>query len=368
MKKIGIFLSVSLISTVAYAVQLSTVFNPFTGKPDYINVATGGGGGGGSSSGTVNSSDQFNVPYYSVAGSSNVLSGSSNFTWNNSIQQLAITGTAFQGPIQTISPNSGGYAQGPIFSTNDDSELVTIFSNGAGGSFQICIPGTSDDIACGTTGLFGDSIFNSGTGNFQINNSVKFAGAPGSGTEFLGTGVITVDPLTASRFIKTDASKNLVSYDLLNTTQTWTGINTYNSNTVFKSSITVTASSANIYEATFSTITTSFHVAVSTIGDIITNSSNTTMGTCGTSPSVIGDNNEGVITVGGGVVTSCTLNFAMGGWGTGCTVVCTESDNSTTVTGDVSAINPASVTFSFSATLGGGLIYYQCRGFGSACR
>jgi hypothetical protein len=130
----------------------------------------------------------------------------------------------------------------------------------------------------------------------------------------------------------------------------------------------VSGAAANTYSVAITTYSGGFHVAVSTTGDIVTASSNTTMGTCGTTPSVVGDNNEGIITVGGGVVTACTMNFANGGWGAGCNVVCSESDNSTTVTGDISALSSTSVTFSFSATLGGGLIYYQCRGYGIACR
>lgn len=137
---------------------------------------------------------------------------------------------------------------------------------------------------------------------------------------------------------------------------------------VFSTMVSVVSTANGPYEVKSSTYSSGFHVAISTTGDIITNSSNTIMGTCGTSPSVIGDNNEGIITIGGGVVTSCTMNFAMGGWGAGCNVVCNESDNSTSVTGDISAISSASVTFGFSATLGGGIVYYQCRGYGSACR
>jgi hypothetical protein len=112
---------------------------------------------------------------------------------------------------------------------------------------------------------------------------------------------------------------------------------------------------------------TLFDVAVSTNNHIVTSGSTPTMGTCGSSPSVIGDDNHGIITVGGGVVTACTMNFSQT-WGSACNVICNESDNSTAVTGDISALSPTAITFSFSATLGGGLIYYQCSGFGTGCR
>ena|ERR1700744_2346563 len=44
MKKLWAFLL--FFPSVALAYQLITVFNPFTGKPDYINIGGGGGGGG----------------------------------------------------------------------------------------------------------------------------------------------------------------------------------------------------------------------------------------------------------------------------------------------------------------------------------
>lgn len=112
----------------------------------------------------------------------------------------------------------------------------------------------------------------------------------------------------------------------------------------------------------------SFNVVLSTSGHVLTSGTAPNMGTCGVSPSVVGDDNQGIITIGSGVsVTACTMNFASS-WGTGCNVTCQESDNSTAATGDVSAIGPTSVTFSFSVSLGGGLIYYHCGGSGTTCR
>lgn len=81
------------------------------------------------------------------------------------------------------------------------------------------------------------------------------------------------------------------------------------------------------------------------------------MGTCGTSPSVVGNDAAGTITIGSGVVTSCTLNFAIPYESSNISVL--ESDNSTAVTGDVTSITTSSVTFGFSATLGGGKLYYM---------
>lgn len=84
-----------------------------------------------------------------------------------------------------------------------------------------------------------------------------------------------------------------------------------------------------------------------------------TVGTCGTSPSVASGSTDtaGTINVGSGTVTACALNF---GTAFTATPSCVASDNSTLSTGDISAVSTTSVTFSFSASVGAGQIYYHC--------
>lgn len=143
------------------------------------------------------------------------------------------------------------------------------------------------------------------------------------------------------------------------------GINT----TAPVSNLDVYGQISDNYAARISTSSAGFSLAVTTNSHVVSNGPTPTMGTCGATPnpSVVGDDNQGIITVGGGVVTACTMNFSQT-WGSGCNVVCSESDNSTTVTGDISALSPTAITFSFSASLGGGLLYYKCSGFGVGCR
>lgn len=97
-------------------------------------------------------------------------------------------------------------------------------------------------------------------------------------------------------------------------------------------------------------------------GPIVSSGTAPTVSSCGATPngSVSGTNTAGVITVGGGVVTSCTLTFANGGFAVDSTVVCVVTDNSTTVSASNGTINTTSAVFNTSATLGGGLIYYVC--------
>jgi hypothetical protein len=134
---------------------------------------------------------------------------------------------------------------------------------------------------------------------------------------------------------------------------------------IVTSSISVVSGTSSAYEATFSTSTSIYHIAISTNGDFISNPSTIQVSGCGTSPSVIGSNNDGIVSIGGGSVTGCTLTFANGGWGTGCNVACEESDTSTTVVPDITSITPTTLTLGFSASLGGGTVWYHCAGIGA---
>lgn len=81
------------------------------------------------------------------------------------------------------------------------------------------------------------------------------------------------------------------------------------------------------------------------------------VGTCGTSPSVVGGDNSGTITIGSGVVTACTLTFAKTWAGT---PACVATSGSGSISAGVTAISTTAVTFGLSATLGDGKIYYFC--------
>lgn len=89
------------------------------------------------------------------------------------------------------------------------------------------------------------------------------------------------------------------------------------------------------------------------------------LSSCGTGPGIVGDDYQGAITVGGGVVTACTMTFAHT---YNVAPTCQISDNSTAITGDISTLNATTAIFSFSASLGGGLIYYHCGCSGSSCQ
>lgn len=78
--------------------------------------------------------------------------------------------------------------------------------------------------------------------------------------------------------------------------------------------------------------------------------------TCGTGCSSIAGNDDGGAITTSASATAVTLNFA-NAWSA--TPICTVSDNSTAVTGDISSLSTTAFTISFSLGLTG-TIYYQC--------
>lgn len=80
------------------------------------------------------------------------------------------------------------------------------------------------------------------------------------------------------------------------------------------------------------------------------------MGTCGTSPSISGNDNAGKVTVGSGVVTSCAVVF--GTTKSGTPHVFITVDGVTAVANSVSSVSGSGFTANFAATLGGGTFDY----------
>lgn len=80
---------------------------------------------------------------------------------------------------------------------------------------------------------------------------------------------------------------------------------------------------------------------------------------CGTSPSIVGYDSAGTITVGSGATTACTLTFGTA-WAN--TPTCVMTLNTSAVTGGVTSLSTTTITFSFSSSMGSGKIYYMCMG------
>jgi hypothetical protein len=112
--------------------------------------------------------------------------------------------------------------------------------------------------------------------------------------------------------------------------------------------------SSNPFQVTSSTGTTLFNI--SPAGEILLGGGNPTMGTCGTSPSISGNDNTGTVTVGSGVVTSCAVLF--GTSKKGIPHVFITVDGVTAIANSVSSVSTAGFTANFAATLGSGTFDY----------
>ncbi len=95
-------------------------------------------------------------------------------------------------------------------------------------------------------------------------------------------------------------------------------------------------------------------------GHIITGGASATVSSCGTSPSVTGNDTAGVITTGSGTVLACTLNFAVA---YAAPPVCIGEPNTTSTQPDIQSVSASAVTFGFSSTLTSGKLYYHCLGY-----
>lgn len=88
-----------------------------------------------------------------------------------------------------------------------------------------------------------------------------------------------------------------------------------------------------------------------------------TISSCGSTPSgsVVGTDQAGKITVGGGVVTACTLTFNQGAWPNA--PICTAMDSSGTAVVFFTSVTSSAIVFGFSATIGSGQVMYHCVGW-----
>jgi hypothetical protein len=97
--------------------------------------------------------------------------------------------------------------------------------------------------------------------------------------------------------------------------------------------------------------------SVNGAGNIVTGGGTPSVSSCGTSPSVSGNDTAGTVTVGSGVVLSCTITFSTARANTP-RIVGVVTGGGLNVTGGYSAKSTTAVTFSFAATVGAGTFDY----------
>lgn len=93
-------------------------------------------------------------------------------------------------------------------------------------------------------------------------------------------------------------------------------------------------------------------------GHIVNSGPAPVISSCGTTPTIAGDDKSGTITTGSGVVSACTMTFAKAYTDN---PVCTVSTNNTSALGDISSVSTSAITFAFTGTLASGKVYYICQ-------
>lgn len=391
---------------------------------------TGSGGSGGGGSGTITAAAQYEIPYYSLSGSTTTLAGSANFTNTGTsvtfnsvsvVTESGLTSETASGVLFTYTGSTMTLSSGTInnlqvstlavvneLSTTGGQVMMSGFN--ASGNFYAGYSAGQGAGNSGNTGI-GYAALQGATGTSNtsvgpanlVNCTGQFNTAIGADDIFYGS--LSGNDNTAvgaNQFVNTGtiaADNTTIGYNIftLGTTaqrNTVVGSNAFVNGT-FASSNTIvgyggaygtdlSSSPANLqgdtfigYEAGVSTIPTSGPITKSlALGyGAVVGSSNTAViatqnlsiqgnavpvvSSCGSSPSNVGSDSAGTITVGSGVTTSCTLTFSTPWLAT---PTCIESDNSTTVTGDISSVSTTAITFGFSASLGSGQVYYICIG------
>ena len=92
-------------------------------------------------------------------------------------------------------------------------------------------------------------------------------------------------------------------------------------------------------------------------GHIVTGGGTPAVSSCGTSPTISGNDTSGTVTVGSGVVTTCVITFARARTNTP-RVVGVITGGGLNITGGYSAKSTTAVTFSFAATVAAGTFDY----------
>lgn len=196
------------------------------------------GGGGGSGSGTVTASAQYLVPSFSVAGTSNVVAGMSNFSNNGTTITMTGIQTVVQTNVSTVTAT--GVSFNYTGSTMTVSSTTVAYMNAttirwADGTIQVSSPvaGGAAGAALASTNTWtaGQTFTSSATmaGAIVFSSNVVLSGSQGSAGQVFTTGVGGAPTWTT------------LGASGLSSTQTWTGGNTFQSSTTLVGGVAISS-------------------------------------------------------------------------------------------------------------------------------
>jgi len=259
--------------------------------------------------------------------------------------------------------SSGGTSVSGLFTAQGASTFISSETvNGANGLLVKYQVNAGSMTGAGLTSCSGGSnavTWNSTTNQFGC-NTISGGGSGGYAVQPATVAFILSQGVQASTGVFTSSVTVLGAFGVYQSSQA--NIIQLSSSTTgipLVSVSSVPALAPTDYSLTISSQNASLVFGVQYDGHIVSSGTTPSMGTCGSSPSVSGSDTAGLIAVGSGSVTSCTMNFANSYLNP---PVCVESDTSTSVTADIISITTAAVTFGFSSSLGGGSIWYICIG------
>lgn len=277
---------------------------------------------------------------------------------------FATTTTGFSYALTT--PVTFGNGGTGLSSAADDTTMISSGSAWQAKAIPDCTDSSGNHInytvssnswSCGTS--------STGSGTLTGNSTSTYVAVYQTATGLIGDPTFTYTSSTKVVALGNGASGNsTIKFDDTGTTKYSIGLD-YNNASVWSLSASSTLGTNNILMAS----STWLAVGTSTVpganamlyltGHEEYGGATPTVSSCGTNPTIVGNDNTGIITT-SGTVNSCTLTFAKT-WTN--SAICIEADDSTALTADVSSISSSSVTFGFSASLGTGHIYYHCNSY-----
>jgi len=315
---------------------------------------------------------------------------------------LSQTVNAQTGTTYTIADGDRGKL---VTHTNGAAIAVTLPQAGGGGSFisgwfydtqnrgvgtATITPTTSTIDGAATLALTtaqGVRIFSDGTNYFTQRGIGGSGGGPGTGTQFAIPLWATTTTLGDSQITQTAATNSTMTFNS-GTTSTIArfkqNVNGGADVIIHQSSLGATASARLVFEAGVSNPLWAIGQDASVLGDgtnafgiydvgasklvlrfgrtdatsiLSVGGGTATVTTCGATPngSVAGNNSRGVVTVGGGAVTACTLNFS----GTlPAAPVCVVTGSAAATPVGVTSISTSALVL--NGTLTGQTVYYHC--------